>query len=107
MTIRSLLTLGSAAIIFSLYACSDRTVATAKLPNDVATVGIQVKGSQRKMKVKEQLVAGAEVTPAPEVVAPLLDEGVKTIRSIATIGEQKELNFAGSRGNSMTAQYYR
>jgi len=51
-----LLTLGSAAIIFSLYACSDRTVATAKLPNDVATVGIQVKGAQRKMKVNEQVL---------------------------------------------------
>jgi hypothetical protein len=56
LTIRSLLTLGSATIIFSLHACSDRTVATAKLPNDVATVGIQVKGAQRKMKVNEQIL---------------------------------------------------
>jgi hypothetical protein len=36
--------------------CSENTVATAKLANEVATVGIQVKGSQRKLKVGEQTV---------------------------------------------------
>lgn len=54
----------------------------------------------RKMKAKEDLVSGADVTPAP-VPTPTI------VKSTATIGEQKELNFAGSRGNSMTAQYYR
>jgi hypothetical protein len=56
MTFRSLILLGATTIIFCLSACSDRTAATAKLPNDVATVGIQVKGAQRKMKVNEQIV---------------------------------------------------
>lgn len=39
-----------------LAGCAERTAASAKLPNDVATVGIQVKGLQRKMRVNEEVV---------------------------------------------------
>jgi hypothetical protein len=53
------------------------------------------------MKAKEELVAGAEVTPAPE------PKPTPIVKSTATLGQAEQLNFAGSRGNSMTAQYYR
>lgn len=54
----------------------------------------------RKMKAKEDLVSGADVTPTP-APAPTI------VKSTATLDSKQELNFAGSRGNSMTAQYYR
>ncbi len=38
-----------------LCGCSDRTAATAKLPEHVATVGIMVKSGQRKLKVNEKI----------------------------------------------------
>jgi hypothetical protein len=44
------------AVNIFLTGCSDHTAATEKLPSNIATVGIQVKGSQRKMKVNEQIV---------------------------------------------------
>ena len=43
-------------IIFQLIGCSKETTARAKLAKDVATVGIQVKGAQRKLKINEQVV---------------------------------------------------
>lgn len=46
----------SLLIIGLLSGCSGETVPSGKLANDVATVGIQVKGSQRKMRVNEQVV---------------------------------------------------
>jgi len=64
----------------------------------------------KKMKAKEELKAGAEVNPAPEVAVPEGTGGTKPtpiVKTISSVDAQKELNFAGSRGNSMTAQYYR
>lgn len=58
----------------------------------------------KKMKAKDDLVAGADVSPEPET------GGVKPstiVKTTASVDAQKDLNFAGSRGNSMTAQYYR
>jgi len=58
----------------------------------------------KKMKAKEELKAGAEVNPAPEVAVP---EGTPIVKTMSSLDAKQELNFAGSRGNSMTAQYYR
>lgn len=44
------------AMAVLLTGCSEGTTPTAKLSDDVATVGISVKGSQRKMKVNDQVV---------------------------------------------------
>lgn len=49
-------TLGLALILSQITGCSNETTATVKLPNDVANVGIQVKGAQRKLKIDEQIL---------------------------------------------------
>ena len=66
----------------------------------------------KKMKAVSELKAGADVTPAPEPApAPAVTGGVKApsiVKSSAlVVEEQKQLNFAGGRGKSMTAQYFR
>jgi hypothetical protein len=53
------------------------------------------------MKAVSDLKAGAE-TIVEEVETPST-----IVKTNASVDAQKELNFAGSRGNSMTAQYYR
>jgi hypothetical protein len=55
----------------------------------------------KKMKAVSDLKAGAE-TIVEEVETPST-----IVKTNASVDAQKELNFAGSRGNSMTAQYYR
>ena len=60
----------------------------------------------RKMKAVADLKAGAEA-PLPEIQSPVLTGGIKPSKMELMADSQKELNFAGSRGNSMTAQYYR
>lgn len=48
--------IGLVVVVSQMAGCEDKTVATAKLAKDVATVGIQVKGAQRKLKINEQVV---------------------------------------------------
>lgn len=61
----------------------------------------------RKMKAKQDLVAGAEVSPAPEVQAPVLTGGIRPTKAQLMADSQKELEFAGSRGKGISAQYYK
>jgi len=72
----------------------------------VVLVAYYLYDRNKKMKTKEDLVAGADVTPAP-IVAPEVASTPSIVKASALVDAQKELNFAGSRGNSMTAQYYR
>jgi hypothetical protein len=44
------------ALCTQIIGCSEKTSVTEKLANDVATVGIQVKNSQRILKINEQIV---------------------------------------------------
>lgn len=54
--VRPLFLTGAAILLLHLTACSENTIATAKLPDDVATVGIQVKSAVRKLKVNDKAV---------------------------------------------------
>ena len=84
---------------------------TKKIVGVVVVLGVlyYLYDRNKKMKAKEELVAGAEVTPAPTPV-PEGTGGIKPtpiVKTISSVDAQKDLNFAGSRGNYMTAQYYR
>jgi hypothetical protein len=59
----------------------------------------------KKMKAKEELVAGAETVVAEtvDVPSPIINKE----NSVDSFEQQKQLNFAGGRGKSMTAQYFR
>ena len=59
----------------------------------------------KKMKAKDDLVAGADVSPVPSETGGIKPSTI--VKTNASVDAQKDLNFAGSRGNSMTAQYYR
>jgi hypothetical protein len=68
----------------------------------------------KKMKTVSDLKAGAEAlatTPAPATIQPMTSVPLATELRADSIqvaqGGNKFSNFAGSRGNSMTAQYYR
>jgi hypothetical protein len=56
MSIRKFLPVLLVSLTWLLSGCSEHTAATAKLANEVATVGIQVKGAQRTLRVGEQTV---------------------------------------------------
>lgn len=59
----------------------------------------------KKMKAKEELVAGAEtvVTETVEAPSPIINQG----HSVDTFGQQKQLNFAGADKKVVQAQYFR
>lgn len=73
----------------------------------VVLVAYYLYDRNKKMKTKEDLVAGAEVTPAPEVQAPVLTGSIRPTKAQLMADSQKELEFAGSRGKGISAQYYR
>ena len=73
----------------------------------VVLVAYYLYDRNKKMKAKQDLVAGAEVSPAPEVMPDVKLGGIKPTKTQLMADSQKELEFAGSRGNSMSAQYYR
>jgi hypothetical protein len=77
----------------------------------VVLVAYYLYDRNKKMKAKQDLVAGAESvkewTPESEIGADIKLGGVKPTKAILMADSQKELEFAGSRGNSMSAQYYR
>lgn len=65
----------------------------------------------KKMKAVSDLKAGAE-TPAPTTIQPMTSVPLEVTEVQGTIIERAEVgkkfnNFAGSRGNSMSAQYFR
>jgi hypothetical protein len=65
----------------------------------------------RKMKAVSDLKAGAE-TPSPATIQPMTSTPLEVTEVQGTIIERANIgkkfsNFAGSRGNSMSAQYFR
>jgi hypothetical protein len=79
----------------------------------VVLVAYYLYDRNKKMKAKEDLKAGAESplvkewTPESELSADIKLGGTKPTKAQLMADSQKELEFSGSRGNSMTAQYYR
>lgn len=55
MKFRSLSIIGVALLVLHLAACSEKTSSTSRLPDDVATVGIQVKSPIRRLKTNQKI----------------------------------------------------
>jgi hypothetical protein len=83
------------------------TSKTKKIVGVVVVLGVlyYLYDRNKKMKAKEELVAGADVTPAP-VVAPEVTTP-PIVKTTATLGQAEQLNFAGSNKRGISAQYFR
>jgi hypothetical protein len=77
----------------------------------VVLVAYYLYDRNKKMKTKADLKAGAESvkewTPESEIGADIKLGGVKPTKAILMADAKQELEFAGSRGKGISAQYYR
>ncbi len=77
-------------ILLSISGCKERTAPTAKLLDDVATVGIQVKGAQRKLKINEQTMLPISIFNNGIASIPSIGKPENNLRVLATYHWLKE-----------------